>query len=124
MLDLIVSILDGHHEFRLQQIVKGGQVKVLVQQFVVYFSRDAHETDGLAAYLSDNGLPVRVAAPSHASGQVLGGNQIGNEELSKLARQYVRLFVEDGSKVVVVFLSGHPDLHVFNHMGLGGIVEP
>ena len=97
--DQVAACAHSVHEFRLEEVIEGIQVKALVEQLQIHLLGQAHQADGLVLHLGHQSL-VRLA---------LGSNQLGNKVFAVCLGDGLRLRIKDIGQVVVILLLGQPN---------------
>ena len=114
MFELLVSIVDSIEKIRLDEFIVGVEFKALIEETVVDFGWNTHQSNGFATNLAHNGFSLWTRIFCHSSGQILGRNQVCDKEFAKLTGEDLRLFVENRCQIVVIFFFGHSYLHLLN----------
>ena len=95
----IAACTHSVHEFCLEEVVEGVQVKALVEQLQIHLLSQAHQTHSLVLHLGHQGL-VRLA---------LGGNQLGNKVFAVRLGDGLRLRIKDICQIVVILFLCQPN---------------
>jgi hypothetical protein len=102
-----ITFIDCIYNVTFQKVVIDSQIEAVVEQFVVYFGRNAHQPDCLISNLADDGFALWLGTLCYATREILSSYKIGYKEFTELWRQYTRLFIEDVGQIIMILFLGH-----------------